>query len=88
MSLYFIYPFVVGIVLAYAWTTVKKHFIAESAMRRGLQFGWWYFILATIPGMFITYSSFQVSFLMLMTWVVSGLVEAIVAGFILATLRK
>ncbi len=88
MSLFFIHPFLVGIVLAYAWDMVKRHFEGGTDLSRAFRFGWWYFVIATIPGMVISYSSFKMSFLMLMTWTVSGLIEAVVAGYILGKLRK
>jgi len=87
MSLFFLYPFVLGIALAWIWNKSKTLF-KGSAWQRGTHFGFAYFIIATIPGMLISYSSFPISFLTIISWTVSGLVNAIVAGFILAKMNK
>ena len=70
MSIYFAYPFIMGLALAWFWNRVKSTFRANSAWSRGVQYGFAYWIIATIPGMFITYSSLQVSLPMVLTWTV------------------
>jgi len=87
MSLFFLYPFVLGIAFAWIWNKSKPLF-KGSAWQRGTHFGFAYFIIATIPGMLISYSSFPISFLTIISWTVSGLVNAIVAGWILAKMNK
>ncbi|OGM20685.1 hypothetical protein A2771_02510 [Candidatus Woesebacteria bacterium RIFCSPHIGHO2_01_FULL_38_26b] len=82
MSLIFLYPFVLGFVLAWVWDKTKKLFEAKSEFERACKFGGAYWVIAGIPGMLITYSSFQVSLLMVLAWTISGFVEAVVAGFI------
>jgi len=82
MSLFFLYPFVLGFVLAWVWDKTKKLFEAKSEFERACKFGGAYWVIAGIPGMLITYSSFQVSLLMVLAWTISGFVEAVVAGFI------
>src|SRR3990167_174823 len=71
MMAYFAHPFIVGLVLAYLWDKLK----AKDA----LEFAKLYFIIATIPGMFISYTSFQVSLPMILAWIVSGFLQAFVA---------
>ena len=87
MSLYFIYPFVFGIVLAWVWNKSKGLF-KGSAWKRGTHFGLTYFIIATIPGMLISYVSFPISIFTIISWTVSGLVDAIAAGWIFAKMNK
>ncbi len=91
MSLYFLYPFVLGIVLALAWDKVKvvfKDFKEGDCIRRGASFGFGIWAISSIPGMLVTYSSFQVSALVTATWTLSGLVNGVVAGIIFAKLNK
>jgi hypothetical protein len=87
MSLFFIYPFVLGIALAWVWNRAKGLF-KGSACKRGTHFGLSYFIIATIPGMLISYSSFPLSLSTIICWTVSGLISAIAAGCILARMNK
>src|SRR3972149_10932636 len=84
MSLFFLYPFLLGIVLAWIWEKTKSLVEGKTAIERAYKFGLAYWVIAGIPGMFITYSSFQVSLAMIVTWSFSGLVEAVVAGWIFA----
>lgn len=79
MMAYFAYPFILGIVAAYLWDRLK----AKDA----LEFAKVYFIIATIPGMFITLSSFQVSYLMVASWMVVGFLEIFVAGWVFTRVK-
>jgi hypothetical protein len=85
MLLYFIYPFLLGVILAWFWNKTKTIFGED--IRGGIKFGFAYWIIAGIPGMFITYSSFQVSLTMVLSWTVSGLVAALLAGIIFSKLN-
>lgn len=88
MSLFFVYPFVLGIVLSFIWNKVKKLFTDRSFWKRGAQFGLLYWVAAAIPGMLITYSSFTLSLTMVMVWTIGGLLEALTAGIVLARTNK
>lgn len=86
MQLYFVYPFVLGLALALFWEKTKSVFKGKG-ITRALNFGYWYFLLATIPGMWITYSSFQVSLELVTVWTVGGFVEIVAAVLILDKLN-
>ena len=86
MTAFFAYPFILGIALAWVWDKVKG-LISGGLWTRALNFGLAYFIVATIPGMFISYTSFPVSLLMILSWSLSGLLNGIIAGAVLAKLN-
>lgn len=88
MSIYFAYPFVMGLALAWFWNRIKDAFGGNSVWGRGLRYGFAYWIIATIPGMVITYSSFQVSLPMVLTWTVFGLVGALAGGLVCAGMNR
>lgn len=67
--------------LAWAWDKTKGLF-KGSAEKRGINFGLVIWLISSIPGMVIIYSSFQVSLLMVFTWTLSGLVNGIIAGLV------
>lgn len=79
MTAYLGYPFILGVVLAYLWDKLK--------MNNALEFAKLYFVIATIPGMFISYTSFQISQLMVLTWTLVGFLQAYVAGFMFKKLK-
>jgi hypothetical protein len=87
MSIYFAYPFILGIVLAWIWDKTKVLIEESNLWKRGTYFGFAYW-LVTIPGMIITYSSFPVSLLMVISWSISVLLQAVCAGIIYARLNK
>lgn len=82
MSLVFVVPFVSGFVMAGIW---RAHKII-------LQKDWWKFAavlsLLSVLGMVMTYSCFPMSFLMLMTWCVSMVVQYFVGTWILSKMIK
>lgn len=87
MTVYFAYPFILGIVLSYFWNIMGKHFAGDT-ITKAFQFAKLYFIIATIPGMFISYTCFQISLLMIVNWALTGFLEAFVAGLIFAKIKK
>ena len=88
MSIFFAYPFVLGIALAWLWNKIKSIFKEKSLWKRGFSFGLMYWIIASIPGMIITYSSFKLSLLIVLSWTIMGFIEAVCAGLICAAMNK
>ncbi len=82
MMLYFAYPFILGFVLIHLWNSVK-----ENAKKSPFEFAKLYFVIATIPGMFITFSSFQLSLTMILLWTITGFLQAFVAGYIFSKVK-
>jgi len=87
MSLFFLYPFVQGIILAWAWNKSKNIF-QGTWEKRGIKFGLAIFLISVVPGMFVTYSSFPLSILTVISWTVSGFICDMAAGLILAKINK
>lgn len=83
MSLYFLYPFLVGLILAWVWSKVKGIFVSTGGWNTGVRFGLVYW-LVTLPGMLISYASFPLSLTMVLVWTISGLLQALVAGILFA----
>jgi hypothetical protein len=81
MMAFFLYPFILGLVFAWLWAKTKSSF---NGKMRGCYFGWLLFFLTTVPGMWVTYTSFNLSFLTILGWTVSGLINAKISGFFLA----
>lgn len=87
MSLFFVYPFIQGIILAWVWDMSKTLFHGTLA-GRGTKFGLAIWLISTIPGMWMSYTCFPLSFLTIVSWTVGGFVTAIAAGIILARINK
>ena len=80
MMLFFVYPFIVGVASAYLWEKLGKPEPAEFAKL--------YYIIATIPGMFITYTSFKISLAMVLLWTITGYIEALIAAYVFVRIKK
>jgi hypothetical protein len=87
MTVWFAYPFVLSIALAYFWNIIGKKFTGSNNSK-AFQFAKLYFIIATIPGMFASYTCIQISFLMTLTWLIDGFLQAYIAGLLLAKWNK
>ncbi len=86
MSLFFVVPFLLGLALAFIWLKVRRLF-KGSIWQKGSTFGFMYW-LVTIPGMVMTYASFPVSLLMVLSWTITILLQALCAGWVLAKVVK
>ncbi len=87
MMLYFLYPFVLSFVLAWFWQKASRLFEGPT-WKMALSLTWVYFLMATVPGMLITYSSFQVSGLMTLSWTITGFVQVFFASLVLVKMVK
>lgn len=86
MQLFYVHPFVVGLILAWIWEKVKK-LVKGKGLTKGINFGLTYFLIV-VPGMLMSYSTFKISLLMVATWTISVLAQALVSGVILAKTNK
>ncbi|MCX6758597.1 MAG: hypothetical protein NTX14_02730 [Candidatus Nealsonbacteria bacterium] len=87
MSLVFVEPFILGVILAWIWSLVKETIKGETEVMKGVNFGFAYWVL-TIPGMIMSYGSFPVTLVMIIGWSVTILAQGIAAGMVLARLNK
>lgn len=88
MTAYFAYPFILGTALSYLWQIIDKKIKGEDEVGRAMDFAKIYFFIATIPGMFISYTTFNLSLLMILLWTISGYIDAFIAGWIFAKIKK
>lgn len=81
IMLYFIYPFIIAMALSWFWNRTKSK-LTGSFITRGIEFGIIYALIATLPSMWLVFSSITVSLMMVFTWFVFGLIQAIIVGLI------
>jgi hypothetical protein len=87
-SLYYVYPLILGFMMAIAWNKIKIAYVGKSTLRRGLCFGLGFWLVALFPYMFITYVTFQISLALIMRWFVIGLMQLLGAGIVLSKLNQ
>jgi len=86
MQIFMLSPFLIGLFMAWVWNKTKSLFPAKRC-QAGLWLGLIYW-LSTIPGMFISYTTFQISLLMVVTWFITVLVQALAGGWLIAKMNK
>ncbi|MFA5358562.1 MAG: hypothetical protein WC310_01915 [Patescibacteria group bacterium] len=87
MMLFFLYPIALGFGLSFVWDKTKQLF-GKSVFYNGLNFGLIYFFVGGIPAFLINFSSFNLPLVMILTWTIMGLIDGLLAGWILARLNK
>jgi len=82
MSLYYLHPFILGLVFVYVWHTIKSSFGHMSFWQKVGKFTILTSLISTLPGMLMTYSSFRVSLGLVASWTLSGIVSAFIASYL------
>jgi len=81
--LYFIHPFLVALALKYFWQRFKGMFKGNWVMR-GLEIGLIYGLIAVLPAMWITFSGVSISLTVVVSWILYGTAQGMIAGLIYA----
>lgn len=87
MYLFFLYPFSLGLAFSWIWNKTKKSF-KGTPLKRSINFGLFIWLITTVPGMIITYSSFEISCTLIFIWLFGGLVNGIISGLIFDKMNK
>ncbi|MBN2142650.1 hypothetical protein JW711_04940 [Candidatus Woesearchaeota archaeon] len=86
MKFMFVQPFIVGMIMAWIWDSTKKMF-GENDVKRAMNFGLVYG-LVTLPGMFMSHTSFSISLLMTLSWWISMIIQGVTAGCVFVKMNK
>jgi hypothetical protein len=84
--LFYSHAFVLSLALSWFWDRFKVLFKGHYLVR-GLEFGLVYGVVALAPVMWITFSSLDVTLIMVISWFIYGLSQAVVAGVVFAKLN-
>lgn len=80
-------PFILGILLAWAWKQVKS-ILPGDEFSKGAYFGTAYWMLGPFPCMFLSYATLSVSQPMMTSWLLSSFLQGLVAGVIFANMDR
>ncbi len=83
---YFVHPVVLAFALAWFWNRFKG-VLNGNWLMKGLEMGFIYLVVATLPSMIIIFSAIDVSVGTILTWLLYGFVQGTVAGFIFARMH-
>lgn len=79
--LYYVHPFIIGTGLSWLWSRLQIT-LKGPALVKSLKFGMFYMAIATLPYMLLIYSAINVSLQVVLTWLVFGFIEAVIAALI------
>ena len=84
--LFYMHAFIISFALSWFWERFKSLFQGHFLLR-GLEFGCVYAVVALLPVMWITFSSLDITIVMVLSWFFYGLFQAVVAGVIFAKIN-
>jgi hypothetical protein len=84
--LFYLHAFIISFALSWFWDRFKVLFKGTFLMR-GLEFGVVYAIIALLPVMWISFSSLDITVVMVVSWFLYGLAQAIIAGLVFAKIN-
>jgi hypothetical protein len=84
--LFYMHAFIISFALSWFWDRFKTLF-KGTLIIRGLEFGVVYAIIALLPVMWISFSSLDITVVMVVSWFLYGLTQAIIAGLVFAKIN-
>jgi hypothetical protein len=87
MMLYFLHPVYIAFILSWAWDKTKS-LITGSIANRAICFTIAIFLLATLPGMLMSISSFKISGIMVLSWIISSFLQTFAIALVVGKMNK
>mgnify|MGYP006203435459 CR=1 FL=1 len=84
--LYYVHPIVLAFGRAWFWNRFKS-LLKGNALMQGIEMALIYVAIATIPSLLITFSAIDVSFLTIISCLVYGFFQALIAGIIFSRMH-
>lgn len=84
--LFYLHAFIISMALSWFWDRFKGLFKGNFVLR-GIEFGFVYGLVALLPVMWITFSAMDITVVMVASWFIYGLLQATVAGVVLAKIN-
>jgi hypothetical protein len=87
MWVFLVQPLLLGIGLAWLWMRTKASWGGVTVAQRATRFALPLWVIFSLSGILMTFSIFPVSLAMILTWLLSSLIQLIVACFIVVGLN-
>jgi hypothetical protein len=87
MILFFINPFIYAFPYAWGWNKIKDKF-SGSVWCNAFYLTGIVFFITTLPGMFITYTCFVISLPMIISWLLSAVVQTYAGWLVICSMAK
>lgn len=87
MLLFFLHPFILGLIISWVWN-LTSIIMKGDELTKVINFTLTFFMITQIPGMFLTFTSMNVSLLMISSWMFSNLAQLFAGSFIISKMNK
>ncbi len=87
MTLFFLYPFVLGFVATYVYGAVKGSFVGNY-IQRGKKFGLLFWLLAGLPSIFIVFTSMDYPIGFTVAQIIASVLYSLGAGMLIARIHE
>jgi hypothetical protein len=84
--LFYLHAFIISFALSWFWERFKPLFSGPFLLR-GIEFGFVYAIVALLPVMWITFSSLDITIVIVLSWFIYGFLQALIAGVMFAKIN-
>jgi len=82
-----VFNLVVGLILALVYAVIQNG-IPDKGIGKGIQYGFWVWLVGTVPGLFFTMLTMAVPTELVVVWLISNLINLLVGGIIISSLIK
>jgi hypothetical protein len=87
MWFFFAHPFALSLIMAFTWSPTKHVFKGKFNNENGMLFGLFFWIIS-LPGLLLSYSTFPLTLIIVISWAFTGLVQTTIAGFMISKTIK
>lgn len=85
--LFYLHPIILGLIMSWVWGLVSIT-MKGNEITKAVNFTLVFFLIAQIPGMFISYTTMNISLLMLMSWMLPNFTQIFAGSLILSHMNK
>ncbi|HAH04880.1 MAG: putative membrane protein [Parcubacteria group bacterium GW2011_GWA2_43_17] len=78
---------VIGLILSLVYTLFYNA-IPDHGVGKGIQYAFWIWLVGTVPGLIMTFLTMAVPTELVVAWLISGLLNYIIAGIILGLMYR
>lgn len=82
-----IFNLIVGLILALVYSVLHKG-VPDKGAGKGLQYGFWVWLVGNVPGLFFTMLTMAVPTELVVVWLISNLINLLIAGLIIGALVR
>lgn len=81
------YNLIIGLILSQVFSVIHRSF-SDKGAGKGIQYGFCVWLVGNVPGILMTMLTMNVPFELSVVWLISGLINLLIAGVIIGSMIK